>query len=85
MRQNDDDSESCAFCLALTELCDQAVSEASWCLLLERCKQNLSEDEIKQFDDAIHLYGLRADVDRHNHGKLRDLKRPVLTIRAVLR
>ena len=56
MRQSDDDSESCAFCLALIELRDQTVSEASWHLLLERCKQNLSADEIRQFDDAIHLY-----------------------------
>ena len=56
MRQSGDDSESCAFCLALTELHDQAVSETSWHLLLERCKQNLSADEIKQFDDVIHLY-----------------------------
>src|SRR5438046_3412776 len=83
MRQNDDDSESCAFCRALTELCDQTVSEASWHLLLERCKQNLSADEIRQFDDAIHLYEQQANVNAHNHDKICDLKRSILTIPAV--
>src|SRR5438046_2920370 len=83
MRQNDDDFESCAFHLALTELRDQAVNEASWHLLLERCKQNLSADEIRQFDDAIHLYEQQTDVNVHNHDKIHDLERSILTIPAV--
>jgi len=73
MRQGGDNAESSVFRTALVELRSDSVSDLTWKLLLTRCKQGLSADEVVGFDDAIRLYGTRAAVGKYNTTRLRDL------------
>src|SRR5271170_6682028 len=83
MRQGGDDAESSAFRTALAELRSDSVSDSTWKLLLTRCKQGLSTNEVTGFDDAIRLYGTRAAVGKYNTIRLRDLLQPVVAIKLV--
>ena len=83
MRQGGDDAESSAFRTALAELRSDSVSDSTWKLLLTRCKQGLSTNEVTGFDDAIRLYGTRAAVGKYNTIRLRDLLQPVVAIKSV--
>jgi ATP-dependent DNA helicase PIF1 len=83
MRQGGDDAESSAFRTALAELRSDSVSDSTWKLLLTRCKQGLSTDEVAGFDNAIRLYGTRAAVGKYNAIRLRDLLQPVVAIKSV--
>jgi ATP-dependent DNA helicase PIF1 len=59
------------------------VSDSTWKLLLTRCQQSLSIDEVASFNDAIRLYNIRATVGKYNAIWLRDLLRPVVVIESV--
>jgi ATP-dependent exoDNAse (exonuclease V) alpha subunit len=59
------------------------VSDSTWKLLLTRCQQSLSIDEVASFNDAIRLYNTRAAVGKYNAIRLRDLLRPVVVIKSV--
>ena len=83
MRQGGDDAESSAFRTALAELRSDSVSDSTWKLLLTRCKQGLSADEVASFDNAIRLYGTRAAVGKYNTNRLRDLLQPVVAIKSI--
>jgi ATP-dependent DNA helicase PIF1 len=83
IRQGGDDPESSAFRTALAELRSDSVSDSTWKLLLTRCQQSLSIDEVASFNDAIWLYNTRAAVGKYNAIRLRDLLRPVVVIKSV--
>jgi ATP-dependent DNA helicase PIF1 len=83
IRQGGDDPESSAFRTALVELRSDSVSDSTWNLLLTRCQQSLSIDEVASFNDAIWLYNTRAAVGKYNAIRLRDLLRPVVVIKSV--
>jgi hypothetical protein len=59
------------------------VSDSTSKLLLTRCQQSLSIDEVASFNDAIRLYNTRAAVGKYNAIRLRDLLRPVVVIKSV--
>jgi hypothetical protein len=59
------------------------VSDSTWKLLLTRCQQSLSIDEVASFNDAIQLYNTRAAVGKYNAIRLCNLLRPVVVIKSV--
>ena len=47
------------------------ITEDDYKLLSSRTKDNLSQDEIKSFENAIHLYPTNELVDERNNDVLR--------------
>jgi ATP-dependent DNA helicase PIF1 len=59
------------------------VSDSTWKLLLTRCQQSLSIDEVASFNDAIRLYNTRTAMGKYNAIRLRDILWPVVVIKSV--
>ena len=83
MRQGGNDAESSVFRAALVKLYSDFVSNLTQKLLLTKCKQGLSTNEVAGFNDAIQLYGICAAVGKYNTNRLRDLLQPIVAIKSV--
>ena len=83
MWQGGNDAKSFAFRTAFAELCSDSVSDLTWKLLLTRCKQGLSTNEVAGFNNTIWLYGTCAAVGKYNTIWLHDLLQPVVAIKSV--
>ena len=66
MRQGGNNAKSSAFRTALAELHSDSISDSTWKLLLTRCKQGLSTDEVTGFNNIIRLYGTCATIGKYN-------------------
>ena len=83
MRQGGNDAKSFVFRTALAKLCSNSISNLTWKLLLTRCKQGLSTNEVAGFNNAIQLYSTRAAVGKYNTTWLCDLLQLVMAIKSV--
>jgi helitron helicase-like protein/uncharacterized protein DUF6570/PIF1-like helicase len=83
VRQQGQDTESCAFRTALAHLRVDQVSRNDWQLLASRVAATLPPAEVLQFVDALHIFPTKAGVAAHNHQRLRDIRNPVVRIAAV--
>jgi hypothetical protein len=53
-----------------------------WQMLTTRVQAMLTPGEVTLFEDAIWIYALKDDVKAFNHYFLRQLRRPVLLVKA---
>jgi len=83
MRQGGNNAKSFVFRTALAELRSNSVSNLTWKLLLTRCKQDLSTNEVTGFNNAIRLYSIRAAIGKYNTIRLRNLLQLVVAIKSV--
>ena len=65
------------------ELWSDSVSDLTQKLLLTKCQQSLSVDEVVSFNNVIWLYNTRAAVGKYNAIRLRDFLWPVVVIKSV--
>jgi ATP-dependent DNA helicase PIF1 len=68
---------------ALDGLRNNTVTHDHWNLLTTRVQAQLPLHEVAEFDNAIHIYGRKAQVDEYNHDKLAATNRPVIQLEAV--
>ncbi|KAH0826840.1 hypothetical protein AYO21_07253 [Fonsecaea monophora] len=81
-RQDGQTTEAIAFREALNALREDRVTVDDWGLLTTRVA-GIIPHEIPTFDDAIHIYGKKQQVNEVNHARMRDLQQPVLKIMAT--
>jgi ATP-dependent DNA helicase PIF1 len=82
MRQQGEDEVSIKFREALSQLRVSQLTRESWELLCTRVKNQLSPDEVAEFETALRLYYTNAQVNETNFAQLLALNRPVKKIHA---
>lgn len=80
-RQDGADARATEFREALLGLRDQTLTFDHWKTLSSRVQSVLPAD-IGRFADALRIYFRKSHVRQFNHDRLRDLRRPVLAIKA---
>ena len=81
-RQEGDDPVSQQFRGLLLRQRTYSINQEDYNLLLTRFSHNVSNEEKQTFNDAIHLFPTRADVENHNHHYLESMHTPVLCCKA---
>jgi hypothetical protein len=82
MRQQGEDDIAVRFRAALGELRSANLSQASWELLCTRTANQLSPDEVYEFDEALRLYYITAEVRETNYNRLAATNQPVKKLTA---
>ena len=80
MRQQGPDQQP--FLHALSGLRNNDLTVEGWRTLTTRVKSLLPIMEVDTFNDALHIYAKKDEVNQLNHEKLRDLGSPVLILKA---
>ena len=70
------------FCGLLLRQRTYSINQEDYNLLLTCFSHNVSNEEKQTFNDAIHLFPTRADVENHNHHYLESMHTPVLCCKA---
>jgi ATP-dependent DNA helicase PIF1 len=81
-RQQGNDPVSQQFRDLLLRQRTYSITQEDYNLLSTRFSQHLSDEEIHTFDDVIHLFPTREDVQNHNHHHLESTHIPVLRCKA---
>jgi hypothetical protein len=82
MRQQGEDEISVKFREALSQLRVSQLTRESWELLCTRVKNQLSPDDVAEFQTALRLYYTNAEMNETNFAQLSALNRPVKKIHA---
>ena len=78
VRQQGDDPVSQQFRDLLLRQQTYSITQGDYDLLSTQFFQHLSNEEKNTFNDAIHLFPTRADIENHNHRYLESMNVPVL-------
>ena len=82
MRQQGEDTEQQQFRAALEGLRNNHVTQDDWRLLSTRVQSSLNRAEVATFDEALRVYGKKADVNAYNHEKMKALGVAVKQVKA---
>ncbi|RFU33151.1 hypothetical protein B7463_g3183, partial [Scytalidium lignicola] len=83
IRQQGNSVEQRNFRDTLEGLRHSSVSIPHWETLISRVQSQLRATEVGSFDNALRIYGKKANVFTYNRQKLRDLQVPILPIHAT--
>ena len=83
MRQGGNNTKSSTFRTTLIELYSDSISDLTQKLLLTKCKQGLSTNEVAGFNNVIQLYSTRTAVSKYNTTQLCNLLQLVVAIKLV--